>query len=1036
MRYLLVRRAHFPCTNPPLVLLALLAAGRAPAFPPAQRLTPPGNCTVELVAAPPLVEHPMMAGFDEDGRLYVADSAGMNRKADELQKDPPNRIVRLVDENGDGRFDRSDVFADRMTFPMGALWKNGSLYVASPPSIWKLGDSDGDGRADQREELVGRFGFIGNAADIHGCFWSPLGRVFWCDGRHGHDIAAGPGRARSKGKAARIFSVRPDGTDVEALAGGGMDNPVEVAFTAEGDVIGTVALFDAHPRREDALVHWVRGGVYPRAEQTEVLAEFRRTGDLLPPIRRFGQIAPAGILIYQSEAIPGLQSSLLFAQFNTHKVVRSVLERHGSTYRASAEDFLTCDDPDFHPTDVVEDADGSLLVIDTGGWFYNGCPHSKTAKPDIKGGIYRVRPARRSPPRDPRGAELAWRGFSPKDLVALLSDPRPAVRDRAVERLVERGSDAVPTAAAGLEDGPIALRRQCAWALARIGDEPARKKLREALLDEDSALLLPLIKGLGELRDEPAVELVRRLLERSTDPFVRREAASFLGRMRDKGSVPALLAAIPGAVDRFEEHAILYALLEIGDAASTRPGLSQEDPRVRRGALIVLDQLPGVTLREEEVLDLLASPDGALEAEALGVLARRPELAGGLEKALEKWLSETGIPAQRRAALLAAIPRLAQRPNVQRLLGNALAAADGSADSLEIALAAAAHLAPEVRPKEWSAGIARALGEPRPSTRDAAVRAAAGVDDPAIVAKLREIARSENVPTAIRLAAARSLAASKAPVEPALFTWLLRRLSDSESPADRLDAAEVLGASRLTGAEQWSLLERLGGAGTLEFAALLEAFATPSSPEVSEGLTRALDPIVQRRPELAAVVRSLGPRLLAACPAPQKERLQKVLDGLPAPAGAERIQRLDGVLAGGDARKGRDVFHSAKASCFACHRAGAAGGEIGPDLSKIGAIRSRRDLLESVVLPSASFVRGYESRVVATHGGEVLTGVVRSENSDEVVLVDSRRRERRLPRDQIVDVASGAVSIMPEGLDHALSEEELRDLMAFLESLK
>ena len=114
-----------------------------------------------------------MAGFDDRGRLFVADNAGLNLPADELLEQLPNMIRMLEDTDGDGRFDRSTVFADKMTFPQGAAWYRGALYVASPPSIWRLEDTDGDGVADRREELVQKFGFIGNAADIHGCFSRP-----------------------------------------------------------------------------------------------------------------------------------------------------------------------------------------------------------------------------------------------------------------------------------------------------------------------------------------------------------------------------------------------------------------------------------------------------------------------------------------------------------------------------------------------------------------------------------------------------------------------------------------------------------------------------------------------------------------------------------------------------------------------------------------------------------------------------------------------------------------------------------------------
>src|SRR5262249_8713037 len=114
--------------------------------------TLPVGFEIELVAGPPLVDRPIVADFDEQGRLYVADSSGSNDKVQQQLEKKPHRIMRLEDSDGDGRFDRSTLYADRMMFPEGALWFAGSLYVAAPPSIWKLTATDGDGRADQRVE--------------------------------------------------------------------------------------------------------------------------------------------------------------------------------------------------------------------------------------------------------------------------------------------------------------------------------------------------------------------------------------------------------------------------------------------------------------------------------------------------------------------------------------------------------------------------------------------------------------------------------------------------------------------------------------------------------------------------------------------------------------------------------------------------------------------------------------------------------------------------------------------------------------------
>src|SRR5258705_3766445 len=89
-------------------------------------LTVPAGFTIECVAGPPLVERPIVADFDDEGRLYVADSSGSNEKVEVQLQKQPHRIVRLEDSKGDGRFDKVTVFADKMMFPEGVLWHAGS----------------------------------------------------------------------------------------------------------------------------------------------------------------------------------------------------------------------------------------------------------------------------------------------------------------------------------------------------------------------------------------------------------------------------------------------------------------------------------------------------------------------------------------------------------------------------------------------------------------------------------------------------------------------------------------------------------------------------------------------------------------------------------------------------------------------------------------------------------------------------------------------------------------------------------------------
>jgi putative heme-binding domain-containing protein len=112
------------------------------------------------------------------------------------------------------------------------------------------------------------------------------------------------------------------------------------------------------------------------------------------------------------------------------------------------------------------------------------------------------------------------------------------------------------------------------------------------------------------------------------------------------------------------------------------------------------------------------------------------------------------------------------------------------------------------------------------------------------------------------------------------------------------------------------------------------------------------------------------------------------------------------------------------------------GGTIGPDLTRIGQVRSERDLLEAIVFPSASFARGYEPIVVRTRSGAVHMGVLRNNELGDDVVVATDRDEIRVPRGEIVDMQPGTVSLMPPGFDALLTRQELADLLAFLKATR
>ena len=148
------------------------------------------------------------------------------------------------------------------------------------------------------------------------------------------------------------------------------------------------------------------------------------------------------------------------------------------------------------------------------------------------------------------------------------------------------------------------------------------------------------------------------------------------------------------------------------------------------------------------------------------------------------------------------------------------------------------------------------------------------------------------------------------------------------------------------------------------------------------------------------------------------------------------LDKLLAELEPGDARRGQRVFNGAKAQCIACHKVGYVGGTVGPDLTKIGAIRTARDLLEAVVFPSASFVRSYEPVRVVTTDDRTLNGVLKKDAPDEIVIVVAADKEERIARADIESVAPSTVSLMPAGMEQQLTRQELADLIAFLRACK
>ncbi len=996
---------------------------------------------IERIAGPPLVDRPITAAVDEQGRMYVADSSGSNDNVKKQLADKPHRIVRLEDKNGDGVYDSQTVFADHMMFPEGTLWFRGSLYVSAPPSIWKLTDADGDGVAESRVEWYQGKTLTGCANDLHGPYAGLDGWIYWCKGAFAQQTHERPGREPLVTRAAHIFRSRPDGTGVEPVMTGGMDNPVDVVFTPGGErIFTTTFLVRPGGGQRDGLIHAIYGGIYGKLQDSIFDPVHAWTApDLMPVLLHMGPAAPCGLTRYESTAFgPGYRDNLFACYFNLHKVSRHILTPAGATFTTKDEDFLSSPNLDFHPTDVFADDAGGLIVVDTGGWYKLCCPTSQLHKPDVLGAVYRI--TRAGAPDDRALAK------NRSNLPALdrLDDPSPALRRRAIEELAAPGRDpgTIPALAAAGARSPL-WRQNAVWTLTRIDDPAARAAVRGYLADPDETTRQAALHSTALWRDKGALNALIELVASGTAQN-RRAAAEALGRVGDPAAVPALLAAAGQAQERILEHSLTYALIEIADFPNTAAGLKSSNPRIVRTALVALDQMHKGELDPRYVASLLASNDPALKANAAWLIGRHREWAGELAGSLGERLDRAHLAAADRAELETQLGRFAQAAPIQTMLADRLEA-DRSpffVKASALRAMALAGLKEKETPDRWIAALAstlKASGDDRGKLVPLAVATcrslAIPVDKAAPLAgPLVAIAEDPKQPADLRASALAAVPGGLAKPTPSVFAFLLAQLDHERPTALRTTAADVLARAKLTPEQLLKLADALVAVGPLELDRLL--FAFEQSTDASLGKT-----LIERL-ATAGAVGSLRADAIKNHIAKYGLEVQQAAQALytrlnvDADKQKAKLDQLASTLSAGDVRRGQLVFQGDKASCYACHAIGYRGGDVGPDLTKIGTVRSERDLLESILYPSASFVRSFEPIAVATSDGKIHNGLLKGETADEIVLAVGVNQVERVERSKIDEIAPSKVSVMPAGLDQQLTPQELADLVAFLRACR
>jgi len=679
-------------------------------------------------------------------------------------------------------------------------------------------------------------------------------------------------------------------------------------------------------------------------------------------------------------------------------------------------------------------------VIDTGAWYKFCCPTSQLAKPDVRGAIYRVRKKGARTVADPRGTKLAWSTMAVPQLVGLLDDQRTAVRARAIEQLGMRGGPAVADTAAALRtSASMTARLNAVWALTRIDGDPAREAVRGAIEDRDATVRQAAVHSAGLWRDVRArAPLVRAL--GSGNAALERSAAEALGRLGDGGAIGELVA-IAATDDRVLRHSATYALIEIGNPSATlAASKAARSPASQRAALMALDQIPGNGLTPEAIVPLLESGEAVSRDAGWWIAGRHPSWSSALAPLFRRQV-DAAATAAAREDLQARLALFASDPSMQSVLAEwaGVHSPAGIRSTALGVMAVAVKATPKVLPAVWIGPLSAAIGDANPDVALKAlsvVRAApiAAAGSPGLSEALLKVARDTSRPLEARLDALSALLREQAASSPDLFA-VLRLSQDPAQPAlVRSLGAGIIERAALTREQLMEVTKWAGTAGPLELPRLLRAFDADGDEALGLTLIAALEHAASRsslRPDV------LKPRLAKYPPAVQA-RADALLASvnLDAAAQARRLDELAGAVPGGDIRRGQLVFNSEKTGCLTCHAIGYVGGKVGPDLTRIGQVRTERDLLEAVVYPSASFVRSYEPVMVVLKTGAVHAGVLKSEDGSAVVLTTGPASEMRIARTEIADLRPSPVSIMPAGYGEQLTRQELADLISFLRAAR
>jgi putative heme-binding domain-containing protein len=956
---------------------------------------------VNLFAADPLITKPLQMNFDPQGRLWVSSSSVYPQiKPGEVANDT---VTILEDRDGDGRADAHTVFADGLLMPTAVQPGDGGVYVANSTEFLHLSDTNGDGKADSRRVVLSGFGAEDTHHIIHTFRYGPDARLYFNQSIYIHSHIETP-RGVRRLNAGGIWRFAPESLALDVFARGWV-NTWGHAFDRWGRSLVTDGAGG------EGIYYGFPGAAYQTAAGTPRILHGMNPGS--PKY--------CGLEIIDGRHLPDdAQGQLVTNDFRANRVCRFRLTDQGSGFASEKlPDLIHSQRVTFRPIDVKMGPDGAIYIAD---WYNPIIQHGEVDFRDERrdrthGRIWRVTAKGR--PALPR---IDFTKLSTPELLGQLKSPESYARDMAKRVLFARGSEAV-------------VPELSKWIQSLDPLDPDFERLR---LES-----LRLRQGLdrGSQHDIDA-GLLKAVLA-SPDARARAAAARIVCDWADRLEAPVELLAPtvddPSALVRLEG---VRALATLGGRRAAELALHAVDHE-RDDAL---DYAVWLAARETKdawlpaVLDGTFADDGRFGRAIFAVAAAEASAAVPRIVAL---LKDGKITDADRQAALSAIAKLGNPDQLRVVFDVVTSPATTPAQATTLlGDLLDSHRRRRVVPTGDVSAIERLVMSPDDACAARAIEATAAWQVTAATEELAGIAESGSRSAAVRNAAISALGGLPGdPPRAALLKLCTNAPGNDEGfkaaaiaalvPRSGTDAAAqavaFLGAARDAKARTvvfQAFLKAKDGAATL--AAAFDRSPAPLSADAAKDGQQAISASGRQEPALTQALAAAIARASAAGTQPAAS--PHAMD----PAALDAFVSL--VRDKADASRGAAIYARENLKCVTCHRIGDAGGRVGPNLTAIGASSPLDYVIDSLLYPAKNVKEGYNTVVVQTADGQVLTGIQVTRSDAELVLRDATGKEMKIPTADI-DEESAGTSLMPAGLIDSLSREELADLVRYLSEL-